>query len=137
MTAAGSLIPELEEVIQHGSPERRIYTLKRIAALFLEGARRLSEDHVRIFDNVFMRLIEEIETKARAELAGCLAPIENAPVQVVTVLAKDDDISVAAAGGSRFGSDRRDQGPRAFAGYLGPRWHCRTGDGCAGTTRRP
>ena len=79
MTAAASLIPELEEVIQHGSPERRVLTLQRITALFLDGASRFNEDHVRVFDDVFSCLIEEIEAKARAELSHRLAPVGNAP----------------------------------------------------------
>jgi uncharacterized protein (DUF2336 family) len=95
MTASASLIPELEEVIQHGSPERRVLTLQRITALFLDGANRFNEDHVRVFDDVFGCLIEEIEAKARAELSHRLAPVGNAPPQVVRTLAKDDDIAVA------------------------------------------
>ncbi len=95
MTSSDSLIPELEEVIQHGSPERRVLTLQRITALFLDGASRFNEDHVRVFDDVFGRLIDEIEAKARAELSHRLAPVGNAPVQVVRKLAKDDDIAVA------------------------------------------
>src|SRR5262245_44371204 len=93
--AVSSLIPELEDVIQNGSPERRIQTLQRITALFLDGASRFNEDHVRVFDDVFGRLIEEIETKARAELSNRLAPVENAPAKVVRTLAADDDIAVA------------------------------------------
>ena len=90
-----SLIPELEEVIQHGSPERRAETLKRITAFFLDGASRFNDDHVRLFDEVFSRLISEIETKARSELSHRLAPVGNAPVDVVRRLAQDDDIAVA------------------------------------------
>jgi uncharacterized protein (DUF2336 family) len=90
-----SLIPELEDVIQHGSPERRAETLKRITAYFLDGAGRFNEDHVRLFDEVFSRLIAEIETKARSELSNRLAPVGNAPAEVVRQLAKDDDIAVA------------------------------------------
>src|SRR5713226_17451 len=95
MAASASPIPELEDVIQTGSPERRADALKRITAFFLSGASRFNEDHVRLFDDVFGRLIVEIESKARAELAHRLAPIGNAPVEVVRRLAKDDDIAVA------------------------------------------
>src|SRR6266851_5003512 len=87
MAASTSPIPELEDVIQTGSPERRADALKRITAFFLSGASRFNEDHVRLFDDVFGRLI--------AELANRLAPIGNAPVEVVRRLAKDDDIAVA------------------------------------------
>ena len=95
MSSIASLIPELEDVVQRGSAERRTEMLKRMTSLFLEGAPRYNEDHIRLFDDVFGRLIEEIETKARAELSRRLAPVPNAPVAVLRRLAKDDDISVA------------------------------------------
>jgi uncharacterized protein (DUF2336 family) len=95
MSATLSLIPELEEVVQHGSREKRVATLQRVTALFLDGASRYNEEHVDLFDDVFVLLIEEIESKARAELANHLAPVSNAPVKVLRKLAKDDDIAVA------------------------------------------
>jgi uncharacterized protein (DUF2336 family) len=95
MAVPASLIPELEEVLQHGSAERRARTLQRITTLFLNGADQFNEDHVALFDGVFTRLIEEIETKARAELSNRLAPVGNAPIESVRRLAKDDDIAVA------------------------------------------
>jgi len=95
MAAALSVIPELEDVIQRGARQKRVDTLQRITALFLDGASRYSDDHVDLFDDVFGLLIEAIETKARAELSNHLAPVHNAPVKVLRTLAKDDDISVA------------------------------------------
>jgi uncharacterized protein (DUF2336 family) len=96
MAAAASLIPELERVLQQGSPEKCAEMLSGITNLFLSGARQFNEDHVQLFDAVFSRLIEDIETRARAELSNRLAPIDNAPPGVVRRLANDDDISVAA-----------------------------------------
>jgi uncharacterized protein (DUF2336 family) len=95
MGAAVSLIPELEEVVQRGSRHKRVETLRRITALFLAGASRYSDAHVDLFDDVFGRLIEEIESKARAELATRLAPVSNAPLKVLRTLAHDDDIAIA------------------------------------------
>src|ERR1700692_3445614 len=95
MGAAHSLIPELEEVIRHGSRQRRVETWQRITALFFDGASHYGDEHIELFDGVFGRLIEEIENKARAELSNRLAPVHNAPVNVLRVLASDDDISVA------------------------------------------
>ncbi len=95
MGATLSLIPELEKVVQHGSREKRVETLQRITALFLDGASRYNDQHVDLFDEVFGLLIAEIETKARAELSNNLAPVSNAPVNVLRRLAKDDDIAVA------------------------------------------
>jgi uncharacterized protein (DUF2336 family) len=95
MAPASSLIPELESVVRHGSDERRAEALRRITTLFLHGANRFSDDHIRLFDDVFVMLINEIESKARAELSRKLAPVTNAPVKVLKRLAKDEDIMVA------------------------------------------
>jgi uncharacterized protein (DUF2336 family) len=90
-----SLIPELEDVVQRGTRAKRAEALQRITALFLAGASRYSDEHVGLFDDVFGLLIEQIETQARAELSTNLAPVRNAPVNVLRKLAKDDDIAVA------------------------------------------
>ena len=95
MGAPASLLPELEDVVQHGSAEKRAETLRRITSLFLDGAPNFNEEHVALFDDVIGYLIEEIEAKALAELARRLAPVPNAPAGVVSALAKSDDIAVA------------------------------------------
>jgi uncharacterized protein (DUF2336 family) len=93
--AVPALIPELEDVIQSGSAERRTQALQKITDLFLHGAGQFNEAHVDLFDDVFGRLINEIEAKARSELSNRLAPVDNAPMRLVQRLAKDDDIAVA------------------------------------------
>jgi len=95
MGAPASLLPELEDVVQHGTPEKRAETLRRITTLFLEGADRFAPEHISLFDDVIGCLIEEIEAKALAELARRIAPVPNAPAEVVSALAKNDDIAVA------------------------------------------
>jgi uncharacterized protein (DUF2336 family) len=94
MTAQASLIPELEAALQRG-PAKRRETLDRVTDLFLSGADRLSEQQVALFDDVIGRLIVEIETTVLADLAGRLAPVDNAPVAVVRSLARHDDIAIA------------------------------------------
>ena len=74
MLAATSLIPELEDVVQNGSRDKRVDALKRITSLFVDGAASFNEDHVQLFDDVFGHLIAEIETKARAELSHTFSP---------------------------------------------------------------
>jgi uncharacterized protein (DUF2336 family) len=95
MSAPASLLPELEDVVQHGSAEKRAETLRRITGLFLDGAPAFNDEHVAVFDDVIGYLIEEIEAKALAELARRLAPVPNAPIHVVTRLAGSDDMAVA------------------------------------------
>jgi uncharacterized protein (DUF2336 family) len=94
MAVPASLISELD-VIAHGSPQRRARTLERIAALFLERAGSLNEDHVQLFDVVLTRLITGSDANVRAGLSCCLAPLGNAPVNVIRRLASDHDIAVA------------------------------------------
>ena len=93
--AVPALIPELEDVIQSGSAERRTQALQKITDLFLHGAGQFNEAHVDLFDDVFGRLINEIEAKARSELSNRLAPVDNAPMRLMQRLAKDDNIAVA------------------------------------------
>jgi len=52
--------------------------LERITNLFIDGAEGFGEDVVGLFDHVLGCLIEEIEVKARAELATRLALVANA-----------------------------------------------------------
>lgn len=95
MSAALSLIRELEQVVQGGPRQRRVETLQRVASLFLDGVSTYKDEHVAVFDDVFILLIEEIESKARAELSARLAQVTIGPPKVLRALAKDDDIVVA------------------------------------------
>ena len=95
MGVPASLLPELEDVVQHGSADKRAETLRRITTLFLEGAPSFNAEHIALFDDVIGCLIEEIEAKALAELARRIAPVPNAPAGVVSALARNDDITVA------------------------------------------
>ena len=95
MNAERSLIDELEVAMRGGSNERRAQTIRHITDLFLAHADRLSAEQVSLFDDVLQYLVKRIEAKARAELSGRLAPIENAPTQLILHLAQDDEIAVA------------------------------------------
>ena len=95
MAAPASLLPELEDVVQHGTAEKRAETLRRITTLFLDGAANFNIEHVALFDDVIGCLIEEIEAKALAELSHRIAPVPNAPTGVMRKLADSDDIKIA------------------------------------------
>jgi uncharacterized protein (DUF2336 family) len=89
------LLEELETALGSGSFDRRNQILTSVTDLFINGAPHFSEEQVGVFDDVIARLISTIEAQARAKLANRLAPIANAPLNVVTLLASDDDIEVA------------------------------------------
>jgi uncharacterized protein (DUF2336 family) len=96
MMVAATLIPELEEAIRRGSPERQAALVHSIAALFVDGASRFNDDHIQVFDDVLGRLLTTIDAPARSDLAHRLAWIGNAPAGVIRTLAQDPDIAVAA-----------------------------------------
>jgi uncharacterized protein (DUF2336 family) len=91
----GSLIAELEGAIGSGSQERRVETLRRVTDLFLNDAERLSEAQIEVFDDVLCHLIKKIEIKALAELSAHLAAVDNAPIEAIRTLARNDEIAVA------------------------------------------
>jgi uncharacterized protein (DUF2336 family) len=95
MNAEHSLIAELESAIESGSKDKRVDTLRRITDLFVSEADRLNDQQIDVFDDVLGHLIKRIETKALAELSRRLGPINNAPVEIVRRLARDDNIAVA------------------------------------------
>ena len=95
MSVGQSLILELEEAIQSGSKDKRVDALRRITDLFVADADRLNDQQIDVFDDILGHLIKRIESKALAELSRRLAPIHNAPIDVVRRLAGDDNITVA------------------------------------------
>jgi uncharacterized protein (DUF2336 family) len=95
MTAQQAIIHELEHALAHGTSERRVETLWSITDLFVLGTGRYTEDQVALFDDVFSRLVREIESSARAVLSRRLAPVPAAPPNILRVLAFDDEIEVA------------------------------------------
>jgi uncharacterized protein (DUF2336 family) len=94
--ARNSIIAELEDAIKSGSRDKRVETLRRIPDLFINDADRFNEVQIEVFDDVLCHLIKRIEAKALAELSERLAPVDNAPIEVIRRLARNDEIIVAA-----------------------------------------
>jgi uncharacterized protein (DUF2336 family) len=90
-----SIIDELEEAVRSGSSTKRIETLRQVTDLFLHDAERLSDEQVKVFDDVLCHLVERVENRVKAELGSRLAPLNRAPAGVIERLAWDDQISVA------------------------------------------
>ncbi len=92
---SSSLADELEAVVASGSATRRNDILSRVTDLFVYDATRYSPDQVHLFGDVMARLARGMGPEARARLAERLAPIDNAPANVVHMIALDDDPDVA------------------------------------------
>jgi uncharacterized protein (DUF2336 family) len=95
MQAQASIIDELEDAVRGGSSAKRIETLRQVTDLFLHDAERLSDEQVKVFDDVLCHLVERVENRVKAELGARLAPLNRAPSGVVERLAWDDQIAVA------------------------------------------
>src|SRR5947208_6459274 len=96
MSVHALLLPELDDLIMRGSPQRQAKILERVTAFFLGGASSFNEHHIQVFDLVLARLIDRIDSKARTRLSSRLAPLGNPPLEAVRRLARDDSIAVAA-----------------------------------------
>jgi len=90
-----NLLEELQAALSHGTVARRVETLRRVTDLFVGNAVDYSDDHIRVFDDVFQCLIEQIEVSARALLADRLAPIAAAPPNIIRTLALDEVVEVS------------------------------------------
>lgn len=95
MPVAWTLIPELDEIVKSGDIRRRGDALRKVSDLFLSGAATFRPVHVELFDGVLTQLLPETEVGARAELAERLALVANAPPRLVSLLATDDEITIA------------------------------------------
>jgi uncharacterized protein (DUF2336 family) len=92
---AHSIIAELEDAVRDCSSAKRVQTLRRVTDLFLNDGDRLSDEQVKVFDDVLCLLIARVETRAKAELSKRLAPVDYAPFELIQHLASDDEIAVA------------------------------------------
>jgi uncharacterized protein (DUF2336 family) len=92
-----NLIDQLEGVIAGKDIGHRAVMLRRVTDLFVLGSGKLSDEQIALFDDVMQRLVDEIESSARATFGQVLALIPDAPPKIIRRLALDDEIEVARA----------------------------------------
>ncbi len=69
--------------------------LRQVTDLFLVNVGHYSADQLELYDDVLIKIVDKVETAARAKLAERLAPINNVPTNTIRSLALDDEIEVA------------------------------------------
>ncbi len=95
MSNLQTVLSELESAVTAAGGSRKAVMLRRFTDQFLANQHILAEEHVRAYDEVIFNLARDIEFRARVELSGRLAKVENAPYKTVRDLAFDDDHAVA------------------------------------------
>jgi uncharacterized protein (DUF2336 family) len=95
MTAQLQVLEDVAQAIAAGSVERSGHLVRHVTDLFVIGSDHFSDEEIALFDDVFERLVVEIETSVRALLAIRLAPIPQAPPKTIRRLAFDNAIEVA------------------------------------------
>ncbi len=96
MTVHFKVLRDVEAAITAGSLDHRSMLLRHVTDLFVIGSESCSDEEIALFDDVFIRLATEIEISARALLALRLSAIPHAPPKIISTLASDDAIEVAA-----------------------------------------
>jgi uncharacterized protein (DUF2336 family) len=95
MSASLGILHDIRTAISAATDADRGALLRHVTDLFIVGVADYSEDELVMFDEVFMRLVAEIEASSRALLALRLAPLRRAPPTIIRTLAFDDEVDVA------------------------------------------
>jgi uncharacterized protein (DUF2336 family) len=93
--AAQPLIAELECVLSRAPVAWRSTALRRLTDLFMVDAELYSDDQVAVFDDVIIRLLDNMDRRTLAELSKRLAELKRAPLNVVATLARNADLAIA------------------------------------------
>src|ERR1700726_1781307 len=93
--ASQSLIDELTASCADADPGRRASILARLTNLFISGRAAYDEQQIALFDDVLIRLSEQVEIVALRRLSKRLAAISDPPCGIIRTLAKDQNTEVA------------------------------------------
>jgi len=91
----GGLIDQLEDALGNKDLARRAEVLRRVTDLFVLRSGTFSDDQIALFDTVMGKLLENIESAARAQFGSRIAKLPDAPRRIVRMLASDAKIEVA------------------------------------------
>jgi len=95
MDSTHSLIAEVKEVLDSGSPSRCEAILRELTQLFLDSAERCSKEQIAVFDDVLMAVVEHVGCLGTAELSRRLAPCIKAPPTLLRKLASHLDLRIS------------------------------------------
>lgn len=94
--ACRKLLTDIEDTLRVAPTPARTRIFVRIADLFLVHCEALDNEGVSLFDEVFLRQTDSLDTETLAATAARLAPVPNAPPYLMRMLARHGDAAVAA-----------------------------------------
>lgn len=92
---ARSLIVELDAAVGRASNSWRSELLRRVTDLLVGDVEKYSDHQIAIFGDIMSRMIDNAEIPALVELSTRLAPLSRVPMNVITSLARNDNMAVA------------------------------------------
>ena len=84
----------LIDLANETSSDKRRELLDSVSDLFLDRSAEMGASEVGLIDDILTRVAHDVEMKVRQDLAKKFADIDNAPANIVTMLA-NDEIAVA------------------------------------------
>jgi uncharacterized protein (DUF2336 family) len=94
-TESAALIAELEGAFDGRLPERWARILRQVTELYFAYFQRLNPGQIAVFDDVFLRLMQQADAQALALLSNSLCGVSAAPRKAIRRLAFHDDVLVA------------------------------------------
>jgi uncharacterized protein (DUF2336 family) len=95
LLSSESLVAELDSVLSRAPTTKPAAILRGMLDLFVSGAATFSRQHVAIFDDLFIRLIDKVDAELLSVLSQRLASISNPPNKLLDHLSRNDEISIA------------------------------------------
>ncbi len=89
------MIVELDAAVGRASNSWRSELLRRVTDLLVGDVEKYSDHQIAIFGDIMSCMIENAETPALVELSTRLAPLSRVPMNVITSLARNDNMAVA------------------------------------------
>ena len=89
------MIVELDAAVGRASNSWRSELLRRVTDLLVGDVEKYSDHQIAIFGDIMSRMIDNAEIPALVELSTRLAPLSRVPMNVITSLARNDNMAVA------------------------------------------
>jgi uncharacterized protein (DUF2336 family) len=94
-TVLGDPTGALADDLSGHTVRERGRVLRETADLFLSKSPRYSDQHIKLFENVMLKLLDRVDREVREYLSNRFGALDYAPPRVIRHLANDDAIAVA------------------------------------------